>query len=137
MLDQLLASVKPQIVAALGSKLGLSPAAADQFIGKALPMITTYFKSGKVDASALMGALGGGGSSGLAGLLKGFDAGPLAGLVGGDAEKARAGVGEIAGPLLSQVQKSGNAEDLIGQLVGGGGGLSGLLGKAAGLLGKK
>lgn len=154
MIDQLINSVKPQIVNALGSQLGLSPQAADQFIGKALPLLSTYFTSGKIDPAAIIAAVAGGsggagtgsgtGAGGLGALMQGFDARPLAALVGGDVGKAQAGVGAIAAPLLAQVKNAPNSQELIGQLLGGdakggaGGGLGGLIGSiAGGLLGGK
>lgn len=157
MIDQLISSVKPQIVATLGSRLGLSPQAAEEFLGKALPLLSGYLTSGKIDAAAIISAIagaaaggtggagaGGGGAAGLQALLQGFDARPLASLVGGDVAKAQAGVGAIAAPLLAQVKNAGNSQELIGQLLGGdakggaGAGLGGLLGSiAGGLLGGK
>lgn len=144
MIDQLINSVKPQIIATLGSQLGLSPQAADQFVGKALPMLQNFLTSGKVDPATLIAAVSGGsGSGGMGALLKGFDVGPLAAMVGGDASKAQAGVGAIAGPVLNQIKNAPNSQELIGQLLGGdgaskGGGVGGLLGSlASGLLGGK
>jgi hypothetical protein len=143
-IDQLISSVKPQIIAALGSQLGLSPQAADQFVGKALPMLQNFLTSGKVDPAALIAAVSGGGASGgIGSLLKGLDVGPLAAMVGGDASKAQAGVDAIAGPVLNQIKNAPNSQELIGQLLGGdgagkGGGVGGLLGSlASGLLGGK
>jgi len=145
-IDQLISTVKPQIVAALSSKLGLSPQAAEQFMGKALPMLQNYMTSGKVDAAALMAAVsgaGGGATDGTSSLLKGFDAGPLAAIVGGDANKAQACIGAIAGPILTHLTNAPNSPELIGQLLGGGdaaskGGLGGLISNfAGGLLGGK
>ncbi len=131
MLDQLLGSVKGNVLNDLTSKLGLSGDQAGGFLQKALGLVQAAIAGGKLDAASLL-------NGNLSGVMSKLDVSSLAGLVGGDGGKAKTGMESVLGGLMSSIKSNPDAGAMLGQLTGGGGGVMGKFsGLAGSLFGKK
>ncbi len=131
MLDQLLGSVKGNVLNDLTSKLGLSGDQAGGFLQKALGLVQAALAGGKLDAASLL-------NGNLSGVMSKLDVSSLAGLVGGDGGKAKTGMESVLGGLMSSIKSNPDAGAVLGQLTGGGGGVMGKVsGLAGSLFGKK
>ncbi len=124
MLDQLLGGSRDSLVRTLSSQLGLNPDQAGGFLTKALAVIQSAIKSGKIDPAALL-------KGDPSALVSKLDLGSLSQMVGGQTGKAQTGVQTILAQIMSSAKSNPEASKLLSQLGGSGGGLVGALSGAA------
>lgn len=112
MLSELLGENKDQLVQTLASKIGLSTGEADGFLAQALAMLQNMLAGGKLDLASLLA-----GASGES-LASGLDLSALTGMLGGDADRARTGLGTIIESLTAKLQQADDPQTLLGGLLG-------------------
>ena len=132
MLETLLKEHGGELLSSMTSGTGLDTSQAESLLPPALSGIGEALSGGGLDLGALLG----GGQTGVSDLLGKLDIGQIAGAAGLDEGQAKTGLASLIPAVLSLLgNKAGGADGLMSML-GGGDAKSGALGALGGIAGK-